>query len=101
MYTVLPELYHRLSEELVDRIGGRGYFSGSIELEYGDVTCRLVLSAVIYFSEQEDVQGYERVLSEVVPVWWEFHTYAPSEEVINDFSFGDLHQYIKQIVDEY
>lgn len=101
MYIVLPELYHRLSEELVDKIAGRGYFSGTIELEYGDVHCRLVLSVVMYYEERDGAQGVERVLSDLVAVWWEFHTYTSNEEIINDLSFDELRKYVAQIMREY
>jgi hypothetical protein len=26
----------------------------------------------------------------LIPVWWEFHTFASGEELLNDFSFGEF-----------
>lgn len=38
-------------------------------------------------------EGESEVLSDMVPVWWEFRTVTEEGEVINDFSFGELRKY--------
>jgi hypothetical protein len=30
----------------------------------------------------------------MVPVWWEFHTFVNGEEVLNNFSFNEMREYI-------
>jgi hypothetical protein len=55
----------------------------------------------MYYEERDGAQGVERVLSDLVPVWWEFHTYTLNEEVINDLSFDELRKYVAQIMREY
>lgn len=100
MYIVLPELYRHLAEELVDRIDRCGYFSGRVELEDEHLSCCLVVSTINYFDERQRIEGSMLQLSDVVPVWWEFHTCIDNEEVINDFSFNELRRYIQQTVEE-
>ena len=41
------------------------------------------------YGKQADPKG-PRIVEDMLPVWWEFHTYLGGEEVLNDFSFGDL-----------
>ncbi len=39
-------------------------------------------------------EGDEERIADLVPVWWEFHTVAPEGEVLNDFSFNVLRDYV-------
>ena len=94
MYNVLPELYREVLTRLLDEISSRGYYSGALEFEYWGVECRMVLSAVIYRDEVQYPEGAFSVVADIVPVWWEFHTFIDGEEVVNNFSFNELREYI-------
>ncbi len=93
MYNVSSALYNEVAERLTERVGRNGYFSGSIEVETADAECRLVLSAVVYHRRDAMPEGESEVLSDMVPVWWEFRAVTEEGEVINDFSFGELRKY--------
>ncbi len=93
MYNISPALYNEVAEHLTERMGRNGYFSGSLEFASNDVECRLVLSAVVYRRRESMPEGEREVISDVVPVWWEFHTVTEEGEVMNDFSFGELRKY--------
>ena len=93
MYNVSSALYNEVTERLIERIGRNGYFSGSLEFESGGVECRLVLSAVVYRRRESMPEGEREVISDMVPVWWEFRTSTDEGETINDFSFGELRKY--------
>jgi len=93
MYRVSSALYNELAWRLAERIGRDGYFSGSIELETAGAECRLVLSAVVYRRRETMPEGESEIISDLVPVWWEFHTATEEGEAINDFSFGELRKY--------
>lgn len=98
MYEVSSKLYFELSQRLIEALSADDYYSDSIEFEFDDVTCRLLVSAVIYSQSECLPEGREiRFISDIIPVWWEFHTFTEDGEVINDFSFNELRNYIKQL----
>ena len=92
---ISSDFYHEVALQLLDRLDGSGYYSGSFEFDYGSLTCRMVLSAVVYYDRSECATAYRSVVKDVVPVWWEFHTVTCDGEVLNDFSFNELREYIK------
>ncbi len=93
MYNISSALYNEVAVRLTERIGRNGYFSGSLAFESADVECRLVLSAVVYHDREVMPEGETHTISDLVPVWWEFHTVTEEGEIINDFSFGELRKY--------
>ena len=94
MYDILPELYQKVLAEILDSVGNRGYYSGRLELEHEGVTCVMSLSAVIYRSEERYPEGLVQRIVDMVPVWWEFHTFLDGDELLNNFSFNFLRQYL-------
>lgn len=98
MYTILPKLYQHVATHLVDLVGQRGYYSGTIEFEFEGVFCEMTLSAVVYHQSQPDVGYIHCAVTDMIPVWWEFHTYCDEEELLNDFSFNELRGYIQSLV---
>ena len=94
MYDILPELYQMVLSKILDSIDGKGYYSGSLEFSYEGVECTMILSAVIYYRKERFPEGEFEFVADMVPVWWEFHTYADGEEVLNNFSFNEMREYI-------
>lgn len=90
MYCVLPELYLETAARLSDAIGDGNYFSGSVEFLFGDVACRLTASVIVYRSRISLPEGDRRPVTDLVPVWWEFHTIGDDGEMLNDFGFSEL-----------
>lgn len=90
MYSVLPELYDEVAARLADAIDGENYFSGSIEFRFTDMDCRLTTSVLVYRTLESLPEGTENPISDLVPVWWEFHTADVSGEILNDFDFSEL-----------
>lgn len=95
MYTISPNLYLQLATRLVELVGHRGYYSDTFEFEYGDVWCEMTLSAVVYHGCEDCFACAD--VSDMIPVWWEFHTYIDGEEVLNDMSFNELRNYIQSM----
>ena len=89
MYETTTEIYHELVSLLMERIGTRDFFSGSIICYDGDIECRLICTVVVYHDKHNPC----RIVS-VAPVWWEMHTTHGVEELDNDFSFTEM---IKQL----
>ena len=93
MFCVTPEIYGRAAEIIADRLGQTDYLSEDFEFEADGVLCRLLFSAVVYRKRLYVPEGELDVLSDLVPVWWEFHTFDAEGEMLNDFSFNELRQY--------
>ena len=96
MYEVSDQLYLEVADRLRSRFGDGDYFCGRLDFEHEQVVCHMVLSAVIYHHIHRCERGDVRLISDVVPVWWEFHTILADGEVLNDFSFNTLREYLKQ-----
>ncbi len=90
IYSVSSELYSEVMRSLCEAIGGSNYFSGSVCVSMGTVVCRLITSVIVYRRRESLPEGDSELISDLVPVWWEFHTEMPGGEVANDFSFSEL-----------
>ena len=95
MYDVLPELYREVANKIIEHVGRRGYYSGALDFEWESVECRMVLSAVIYRRTEQYPEGKRSVVADMVPVWWEFHTFVNGEEVLNNFSIYEMRDYME------
>lgn len=98
MYTISSKLYHQLAEHLVEQVGEKGYYSGKFEFEFEGVLCEMILSAVIYRQKNPDSWATACAVEDMIPVWWEFHTFIDGDEVLNDLSFNELRDYIKSLL---
>ena len=81
MFQVSSELYDEIAIRLREAFGGGGFYSGSVECAVGETLCRLTASLVLYRSDDRWPEGCRRRLTDVVPVWWEFHTVTADGEV--------------------
>lgn len=94
MYSVSSELYRQVTARLAEAVGASGYFSGSIEGEAQDAEWRLTVSVIVYREHVSAPDGDYDAISDLVPVWWEFHTFTTDGEVLNDFSFSEVRRLI-------
>ncbi len=89
MYEITPTLYLELAESLFGQIGSRDFFSGAVTVNDGDIECRLICTVVVY----RDRRNPHHITS-LSPVWWELRTTEGEEIMNNDFSFGEMMQYV-------
>ena len=94
MYSVLPELYHEAAVRLADAVDGENYFSGSLVFRFGDTDCRFTASVIVYRERVAQPEGSSEPITDLVPVWWEFHTVGAEGEMLNDFEFSELKHYL-------
>ncbi len=94
MYLISSELYREVARRFCDVIGEEKFFSGSIEFEFGDAECRLTTTVMVYHTICSAPDGNTRQISDLIPIWWEFHTTTLDGERLNDFSFSELKSYI-------
>lgn len=93
-YPIIPELYGIVARKLLDEIGAKNYYSGSFGFDYGSRECRFVASIVVYRSIVRMPEGDVGRIDDLVPIWWEFHTFDAAGEHSNDFSFPELKEYL-------
>ena len=84
MYETTPSIYLKVGELLMEQIGTRDFFSGSVTLYDGDVECRLLTTLIV--SRDSEDGG----IVSLHPVWWDFTTTLGEELLCNDFSFGEM-----------
>lgn len=95
MYTVLPELYDLAAERLIEGIGRSDYFSGTVAFDFEGVECRLTASLIVYRRSERLPEGDGSPVADIVPVWWEFHTFVGGVESLNDFSFSEIRERLR------
>ena len=93
MYDVSSVIYGKVAEMIIERVGRSDYLSERLEFEVDGIQCRFLFSAIAYRRRLYLPEGECDWLSDLVPVWWEFHTFDCEGEVLNDFSFNELRQY--------
>ena len=90
MYAIPSSLYREVGERLVETIGTKDFFSGHVNITYGDIDCQLICTLIVERGARAS-EGYNFCpITSLLPVWWEFHTYRNDEEMFNDFSFKEL-----------
>lgn len=89
MYEITPTLYLELATLLLEQIGTRDFFAGAVTVNDGDVECRLICTVVVYRDRRNT-----RHITSLSPVWWELRTTEGEEVKSNDFSFGEMMQYV-------
>ena len=91
-YPVTPRLYQETLNRLTEAIGAANYYSGAIAFDFEGIACRLVTSVIVYRRTERLPEGDFSVVTDLVPVWWEFHTESDEEGelLLNDFSFDEL-----------
>jgi hypothetical protein len=55
----------------------------------------MLFSGVLYRKRLYLPEGECDAIDDIVPVWWEFHTFNQQGEILNDFSFTELRNYLK------
>lgn len=89
-----PEIYEQLANELLERIGERDYFKDvTFGFEKAGVIYEMTTTGIVY-REKDSAPDYEgSYVSDIVPVWWELHSFRGEEEVPNDATFDCIKEY--------
>ncbi len=95
MFLVSSAIYEDVAKLLLEEVGDTSYFSGYVESAFiddrgRDVEYRLVTSLIFCRSDYSAPDGDAQIISNIVPVWVEFHTFVEMEEKINDFDIEEL-----------
>ena len=84
MIEIKKHIYEEVYKKLLGEIGPSNFISSrNILGEFDGVKYNFIISAVIYRDDFEHI-------SEIIPVWWEFHTEIDGVEKMNDFFFHEM-----------
>jgi len=88
MIILNEKCYGEIALLLKDRIEGLGFFNGSVGYDteefYSELTCTLII--------YRDGNGR---LSNVAPVWWEYHLFMSDGEQLTDFDWNEFNYFLK------
>lgn len=84
MIKITQNIYEEVLQKLVIEIGDSNYISArTITGSFDGVEYKFIINAVIYRDDFKNI-------SEIVPIWWEFHTEIDGVEKMNDFLFSEM-----------
>lgn len=93
--SITPEVYRELADKLDRIIDGRNYIEYKvIEVEDDQYFYELVISAVIYYDTYEAPDGRGSEMTDIAPVWQELHAFDGDDEVLTDWDFKKLVNYL-------
>ena len=90
MLNVTSDIYRLLADRLRDAVGTAEFFSGRITVA-ADLDYELIATLLFYRTTESDESGSRDIITDIVPVWWEFHTACAAGVLDNDFSFRELY----------
>ena len=87
-------MYLDILARLTEKIGLSNYFSDSIHFSVSDLDCRLTAAIIVYRNDISYPEGTNDEITDLIPVWWEFHTMKNGNELPNNFQFSTLKKYL-------
>lgn len=88
-------VYLKLADFIVSNLRNKDYLKDSISVVDGDMEFTLSFTVIAYYSKSLDEETYGHdILSDIIPVWWNFEAVEGGMEVVTDFSFDELKTYI-------
>lgn len=89
MITVTDSIYRALAVRLIEQIGSSDFFNGSVEHDTDEFGSRLTATLIIY-------RGRDGAITDIVPVWWEYHLEQCRGEAMTDFSWREFREYLAE-----
>lgn len=92
---ITDKVYLEIADALAYAVCNRDYYSGKVTAVIGDIEFTLEGSFVMYYEKSRDEEFLGcRILSDIIPVWWNFTACEGTECYNNDFSFDELKNYM-------
>lgn len=89
--------YTVIADALLDQIKDSNYFNGTISYQTDDWAGELRVTLIIYrepLDLPDDPARLCELITDIVPVWWEFNTLVDGKPANNDFSWRSLKEYL-------
>lgn len=88
-------VYLKLADFIVSNLRNKDYLKDSISVVDGDMEFTLSFTVIVYYSKSRDEETYgQDILSDIIPVWWDFEAVEGGMKFVTDFSFDELKTYI-------
>lgn len=92
---ITDKVYLELADALADSVYNRDYYSGTVTVVEGDIEFTLEGAFAMYYGKFRDEEFIGcRMLTDIIPIWWNFIVCEGSELYNNDFSFDELKNYM-------
>lgn len=89
--------YGDIAARLLEAIGGAEFYNGSVEYQTAEYTSVLRVTLIVYREPlfgPDTAGGAAMRITDIVPVWWEFHLYDALGEQLNGFSWREFKEYL-------
>lgn len=91
MIAINANTYAQVATSLRDAIGDGYYYNGTFDLDCAKFYSTFTGTVIVYRDSDIIPEGRRDVITDLIPVWWEFETVIPEVgSVLNDFNFTDL-----------
>lgn len=94
MLTITTNIYRAVSDKLSVHLEDIDYFNGTVEFDTEDLHSTLRATLIVYHKESCGPDTPRSVVTDIVPVWWEFETHQETGQVLNDFSWNEFKQFL-------
>lgn len=93
MITITDNDYRNIARSLIGKIAGSDFFNGTVEYDTLQFSSHLSTTLIIYREQATDRAerpGAYPPITDIVPVWWEYHLFDQGGEQLTDFSWRQL-----------
>lgn len=94
MTTITPTTYQQVAKLLLKAIDDRAFFNGTIEYDTEEFYSSFRATLIIYREKIEQQSVITEIITDIVPVWWEFSLHSERGDEMTDFSWRELAQYL-------
>ena len=94
MISLTDEMYAQLAARFFEKLEKSGnFFNGKVEYDTPEFYSTLTCSALLYRSQNNEIQPIEFPVEKIVPVWWDFSVCAAGTLQEHDFSWSEFTQF--------
>ncbi|MCC8088751.1 MAG: hypothetical protein LIO79_05750 [Rikenellaceae bacterium] len=95
MISIDSKIYSGVACELMEKLDNQdGIFNGKIEFDTEQFSSFLLCTLLFERVNYQDFEVEYSRIEKIMPVWWDFKTYAENGEESNDFSWTEFKKFI-------
>jgi hypothetical protein len=97
MRKISGEHYRELAEKLRETISGADFYNGSVELDDEGHSVLFRATLIIKRTPALDPADHSQnasIITDIIPVWWEYHRYDAIGERLTDFDWHELKKFL-------
>lgn len=94
-YEFTDDFYSEFARVLADKINGREYWNGYIDMSFDIVDVLFNACIVVDYGLCEDPEfNGAKVIRSASPIWWTIEVSLEGEDIDHDFSFDNVREYL-------